>query len=142
MPMGEFDQEDRKSQYWSLKDLRKRLEDKFTLCDLHETTGGPARYVRVKETQQKIGFITPLTHNFCESCNRIRVTCTGDLFMCLGQEDNANLRDIIRKYPAQPEMLKEASCSAIIKKPKGHDFEYSRMNIKGQMSRHMSHTGG
>ena len=142
MPMGEFDQEDRKSQYWSLKDLKKRLEDKFTLCDLHETTGGPARYVRVKETQQKIGFITPLTHNFCESCNRIRVTCTGDLFMCLGQEDNANLRDIIRKYPTQPEMLKEAICSAIIKKPKGHNFEYSRMNIKGQMSRHMSHTGG
>ncbi len=98
MPMGELEQEDRKSQYWSLKDLRNKLEENYSLYDLEENTGGPARYVKVKESEQKIGFITPLTHNFCESCNRVRVTCTGELFMCLGQENNANLRDTIRQY--------------------------------------------
>ena len=84
MPMGELEQEDRKNQYWSLTDLRNKLEENYSLYDLEENTGGPARYVKVKETKQKIGFITPLTHNFCESCNRVRVTCTGELFMCLG----------------------------------------------------------
>ena len=142
MPMGELEQEDRKSQYWSLKDLRNKLEENYSLCDLEENTGGPARYVRVEETEQKIGFITPLTHNFCESCNRVRVTCTGELFMCLGQENNANLRDTIRQYPNNPERLESAIRSAINNKPKGHDFDYSRTSIKGQMSRHMSHTGG
>ena len=142
MPMGELEQEDRKSQYWSLKDLRNKLEENYTLYDLEENTGGPARYVKVKETEQKIGFITPLTHNFCESCNRVRVTCTGELFMCLGQENNANLRDTIRQYPNNPERLENAIRTAIDNKPKGHDFDYSRSNIKGQMSRHMSHTGG
>ena len=142
MPMGELEQEDRKNQYWSLKDLRNKLEENYSLYDLKENTGGPARYVKVKETQQKIGFITPLTHNFCESCNRVRVTCTGELFMCLGQENNANLRDTIRKYPNRPEELEKDIKAAIDNKPKGHDFDYSRANIKGQMSRHMSHTGG
>ena len=142
MPMGELGQEDRKSQYWSLKDLRSKLEENYSLYDLEDNTGGPARYVRVEETQQKIGFITPLTHNFCESCNRVRVTCTGELFMCLGQENNKNLRDIIRKYPKDPEKLEFYIRTAINNKPKGHDFDYSRANIRGQMSRHMSHTGG
>ena len=142
MPMGELGEEDRKSQYWSLRDLRKKLEENYSLHNLEESTGGPARYVRVGETKQKIGFITPLTHNFCESCNRVRVTCTGELFMCLGQENNANLRDTIRKYPNRPEELENNIKAAIDNKPKGHDFDYSRASIKGQMSRHMSHTGG
>ena len=142
MPMGELGEEDRKSQYWSLRDLRKKLEENYSLHNLEESTGGPARYVRVEETKQKIGFITPLTHNFCESCNRVRVTCTGELFMCLGQENNANLRDTIRKYPNRPEELENDIKAAIDNKPKGHDFDYSRASIKGQMSRHMSHTGG
>ena len=142
MPMGELGEEDRKSQYWSLRDLRKKLEENYSLHNLEESTGGPARYVRVEETKQKIGFITPLTHNFCESCNRVRVTCTGELFMCLGQENNANLRDTIRKYPNRPEELENDIKTAIDNKPKGHDFDYSRASIKGQMSRHMSHTGG
>ena len=122
MPMGELEQEDRKSQYWSLKDLRNKLEENYSLYDLEENTGGPARYVKVKETQQKIGFITPLTHNFCESCNRVRVTCTGELFMCLGQENNANLRDTIRQCPNNPERLESAIRSAINNKPKVNNF--------------------
>jgi cyclic pyranopterin phosphate synthase len=96
MPMGDLGNEDRLDQYWSLKDLRARLAERFTLIDLAERTGGPARYVRLQETGQKIGFITPLTHNFCESCNRVRLTCTGELYMCLGQEDMADLRAPLR----------------------------------------------
>ena len=100
MPMGDLGNEDRLDQYWPLSDLRARLAERFTLTELAERTGGPARYVRLNETGQKIGFITPLTHNFCESCNRVRVTCTGELFMCLGQEDNADLRAPLRASPS------------------------------------------
>ncbi len=96
MPMGDLGNEDRLDQYWSLKDLRARLAERFTLTDLNERSGGPARYVRIEETGQKIGLITPLTHNFCESCNRVRLTCTGELYMCLGQEDMADLRAPLR----------------------------------------------
>ena len=141
MPMGDLGNEDRLDQYWSLKDLRARLAERFTLQDLAERTGGPARYVRLGETGQKVGFITPLTHNFCESCNRVRLTCTGELYMCLGQEDMADLRAPLRAS-AEDGLVEEAIRAAIARKPKGHDFDYLRQEIRGQMSRHMSHTGG
>ena len=141
MPMGDIGNENRLNQYWPLSDLRKRLTKTWTLKDTDEQTGGPARYVRVYETGQKIGFITPMTHNFCESCNRVRLTCTGELYQCLGQEDQVDLRKVLRKN-SEIEPLLEAIHNAISKKPKGHDFDYSRQSILGQMSRHMSHTGG
>jgi cyclic pyranopterin phosphate synthase len=142
MPMGDLGGEDRVGQYWSLKELRGHLATRFTLTELSERTGGPARYERLEETGQKIGFITPLTHNFCESCNRVRMTCTGELFMCLGQEDNASLRDIMRGSPDSDAPLITAIENAIARKPKGHDFDYSRQKEDGKMTRHMSHTGG
>ena len=142
MPMGDLGNEDRLDQYWSLKDLRGRLAERFTLSDLAERSGGPARYVRLEETQQKIGFITPLTHNFCESCNRVRLTCTGELYMCLGQEDMADLRAPLRADPDSNAPIEAAIRAAIERKPKGHDFDYSRQKADGQMTRHMSHTGG
>ena len=141
MPMGEMGEENRLDQYWPLSDLRARLAERYTLIDLAERTGGPARYVQLAQTGQKIGFITPLTHNFCESCNRVRVTCTGELFMCLGQEDNADLRAPLRASPDDA-TLRETIRAAIARKPKGHDFDYSRQAVAGQMTRHMSHTGG
>ena len=141
MPMGDIGNENRLNQYWPLSDLRKRLTKTWTLKDTDEQTGGPARYVRINETGQKIGFITPMTHNFCESCNRVRLTCTGELYQCLGQEDQVDLRKVLRKN-TEIEPLIEAIHNAISKKPKGHDFDYSRQSISGQMSRHMSHTGG
>ena len=141
MPMGDLGNEDRLDQYWSLKDLRARLAERFTLTDLAERSGGPARYVKIEETGQKIGFITPLTHNFCESCNRVRLTCTGELYMCLGQEDMADLRAPLRASQDNA-VLEEAIRAAIALKPKGHDFDYSRQEVAGQMTRHMSHTGG
>ncbi len=141
MPMGDLGGEDRLDQYWPLRDLRARLAERFTLTDLAERSGGPARYVRLEETGQKIGFITPLTHNFCESCNRVRLTCTGELYMCLGQEDMADLRAPLRASPNDSE-VEAAIRAAIARKPKGHDFDYSRQRVDGQVSRHMSHTGG
>jgi len=142
MPMGDLGPEqDRIGQYWSLEDLRAQLEQRYTLKDLAHRTGGPARYVELTETGQQVGFITPLTHNFCESCNRVRLTCTGELFMCLGQEDNADLRSALRTSESDAP-LEEAIRAAILRKPKGHDFDYSRQKPDGQMTRHMSHTGG
>ena len=142
MPMGDIGNEDRIDQYWPLSDLRKRLSETYTLIDTDENTGGPARYVRLEETNQKIGFITPLTHNFCESCNRVRLTCTGELYQCLGQEDQIDLRSVLRANPNDDAPIIQALHGAIAKKPKGHDFDYSRNELGGQMSRHMSHTGG
>lgn len=142
MPMGDMGELDRIGQYWPLSDIRKSLETAYTLTDLPERTGGPARYVRIEETGQKIGFITPLTHNFCESCNRVRLTCIGELYMCLGQEDWADLRTPLRNSPDSDAPLIEAIHKAIGRKPKGHDFDYSRQKTEGQVSRHMSHTGG
>lgn len=142
MPMGDIGNENRLTQYWSLNDLRGELAKNYTVTDLDERSGGPARYVRLEETGQKIGFITPLTHNFCESCNRVRVTCTGELFMCLGQEDNADLRGPLRAHADSEALLENAIRAAISHKPKGHDFDYSRQVLGGQMTRHMSHTGG
>jgi cyclic pyranopterin phosphate synthase len=141
MPMGDMGTVERADQYWSLKDLQARLASRYTLTELAEKTGGPARYLRLEETGQKIGLITPLTHNFCESCNRVRLTCTGELYMCLGQEDMADLRAPLRAS-ADDAPLEAAIRSAILRKPKGHDFDYSRAKVAGQVSRHMSHTGG
>ena len=142
MPMGDFGEEDRLDQYWSLKDLREELDKKWTLKDLSLNTGGPARYSEISETGQKVGFITPLTHNFCESCNRVRMTCTGQLFMCLGQEEDADLRSALREGSDNDHLLRKRIMQAVDRKPKGHDFDYSRKKISGQMSRFMSHTGG
>ena len=142
MPMGDLGPEDRLAQYWPVSDLRARLAARFTLIDLAERSGGPARYVRLAETGQKVGFITPLTHNFCESCNRVRLTCTGELYMCLGQEDRADLRSPLRAHPGDDAPVTAAIRAAIARKPKGHDFDYSRQRPDGQMPRHMSHTGG
>ena len=141
MPMGDIGNEDRITQYWSLKNLRARLEERFTVTDLAERTGGPARYIRIEETGQKIGLITPLSHNFCESCNRVRITCTGEIYTCLGQEGHSDLRGPLRASPDDA-VLEVAIRRAIGLKPKGHDFDYSRQSVDGQVSRHMSHTGG
>ncbi len=141
MPMGDLGGEDRLDQYWSLEDVRTQLSERWTLTDIPERTGGPARYVRLDETGQKIGFITPLSHNFCESCNRVRLTCTGQLYMCLGQDDDADLRKVLREN-GNGEELRAAIREAITRKPKGHDFDYSRQRVDGQVARHMSVTGG
>ena len=141
MPMGDLGNEDRIGQFWSLKDLRAQLETRGNLTDLPDRTGGPARYVRVDSTGQKIGFITPLSHNFCESCNRVRITCTGEIYTCLGQEGHSDLRGPLR-ISENDHVLDDAIRHAITLKPKGHDFDYSRQKINGQVSRHMSHTGG
>jgi cyclic pyranopterin phosphate synthase len=140
MPMGDIEP-GRLDQYWSLNDLRRRYAERYSLTDLSDRTGGPARYVRIEDTGQKIGFITPLTHNFCESCNRVRLTCTGELYMCLGQEDMADLRAPLRASESDAP-LEQAIHAAIARKPKGHDFDYSRQSVSGKMTRHMSHTGG
>ena len=142
MPMGDLEGEDRIGQYWPLTELRAKLGQHYTLSDLDERSGGPARYVKLVESGLKIGFITPLTHNFCESCNRVRLTCTGELYMCLGQGGKADLRMPLRHYPNDDKPLEMAIRQAIGRKPKGHDFDYSRQGVAGQMSRHMSHTGG
>ncbi len=141
MPMGDLGGEDRVGQYWSLREVRARYADSYTVTDLAERTGGPARYVRLEETGQKIGFITPLSHNFCESCNRVRLTCTGEIYTCLGQEGHADLRAPLRASESDAQ-LEDAIRAAIALKPKGHDFDYSRQQVDGQVSRHMSHTGG
>ncbi|MEM7470807.1 MAG: GTP 3',8-cyclase MoaA [Pseudomonadota bacterium] len=141
MPMGDIGNENRIGQYWALDDLRATLAEQFTLTNLSERTGGPARYMRLEETGQKIGLITPLTHNFCESCNRVRVTCTGEIYTCLGQEGKSDLRAPLRASESN-QLLEQAIHAAIGLKPKGHDFDYSRQELGGQMSRHMSHTGG
>jgi len=140
MPLGDIDG-DRTDQYLPLSIVRARLMDRFTLQDIPYRTGGPARYVEVKETGGRLGFITPMTHNFCESCNRVRLTCTGTLYMCLGQEDAADLRAPLRAS-ADDTMLSDAIDAAILRKPKGHDFIIDRRTKKPAVSRHMSVTGG
>jgi cyclic pyranopterin phosphate synthase len=140
MPMGEIG-EGRIDQYLPLSLLRGLLAQKYTMTDLDETTGGPARYVRVAETGGTIGFITPMTHNFCESCNRVRVTCTGTLHTCLGHEDASDLRKPLRAS-ASDEELSAAIDRAIGLKPKGHDFIIDRRHNRPSVSRHMSVTGG
>jgi cyclic pyranopterin phosphate synthase len=140
MPLGEIDGQ-RIDQYLPLSVVRARLAARYSLEDLAERTGGPARYVRVRETGGKLGFITPMTHNFCESCNRVRLTCTGQLFMCLGQEDAADLRTPVRASDDDGPLI-QAIADAIARKPKGHDFIIDRRNARPSVSRHMSMTGG
>ena len=140
MPMGDIDG-DRTDQYLPLSMVRADLQERWTLEDIPYKTGGPARYVEIKETGGRLGFITPLTHNFCESCNRVRLTCTGTLYMCLGQNDAADLRTPLRTSP-EPEALYHAIDEAISRKPKGHDFIIDRRTKRPAVPRHMSVTGG
>lgn len=140
MPMGEIG-EGRIDQYVPLSLVRARLAQHYTLVDLDENTGGPARYVRIGETGGKLGFITPMTHNFCESCNRVRITCTGTLHTCLGHEDASDLRKPLRAS-ADDDLLSAAIDRAIGLKPKGHDFIIDRRHNRPSVSRHMSVTGG
>jgi len=140
MPMGDIG-EGRIDQYVPLSLLRARLEKRYTLTDLSDDTGGPARYVSVSETGGKLGFITPMTHNFCESCNRVRITCTGTLHTCLGHEDASDLRKPLRAS-ADNDLLSAAIDRAIGLKPKGHDFIIDRRHNRPSVSRHMSVTGG
>ena len=142
MPMGEMEEQERLGQYWPLTEVRREIETRWTLTDSAHRTGGPARYVEVAETGKRIGFITPLTHNFCESCNRVRLTCTGMLYMCLGQNDDADLRAPLRASEDDA-LIRAAIREAITRKPKGHDFDYSRQTVKGEVKkRFMSTTGG
>ena len=141
MPMGDVGGENRLDQYLPLSLLRPRLARRWSLEDIDYRTGGPARYVRVGETGRRIGFITPLTHNFCESCNRVRLTCTGTLYMCLGQEDSADLRAPLRA-DAEDARLEAEIRAAIARKPKGHDFIIDRRHTAPAVPRHMSVTGG
>jgi cyclic pyranopterin phosphate synthase len=140
MPLGEIDG-DRTDQYLPLSQVRRGLEERWTLTDIPYKTGGPARYVEVAETGGRLGFITPLTHNFCEGCNRVRVTCTGTLYMCLGQEDAADLRAPLRASEGN-DLLHAAIDEAISRKPRGHDFVIDRRRAKPAVGRHMSVTGG
>jgi len=140
MPLGEIDGE-RVDQYLPLSLVRARLAQHFTLSESEHQTGGPARYVGVAETGGRLGFITPMTHNFCESCNRVRLTCTGQLFMCLGQEDAADLRAPVRASDDDTG-LRQVIADAISRKPKGHDFIIDRRHARPALSRHMSVTGG
>jgi GTP 3',8-cyclase len=140
MPMGDIDG-DRTDHYLPLSIVRARLMDRWTLEDIPFRTGGPARYVRIKETGGRLGFITPMTHNFCESCNRVRLTCTGTLYMCLGQNDAADLRAPLRASPDDALLLRTVE-EAISRKPKGHDFVIDRRTRAPAVARHMSVTGG
>src|SRR5260370_13457751 len=140
MPLGDIGAR-RLEQYLPLSVVRARLSQRYTLAEIDYRTGGPARYVQVKETGGRLGFITPLTHNFCESCNRVRVTCTGTLYMCLGQEDAADLRGPFRLTPHNAP-LQAAIEEAISRKPKGHDFIIDRRHQRPALARHMNVTGG
>ncbi|GIK97680.1 MAG: cyclic pyranopterin monophosphate synthase [Alphaproteobacteria bacterium] len=141
MPMGDMGEVSRVDQYLPLSMVRAQLAKRWTLTEIDYRTGGPARYVRVEETGGRLGFITPLTHNFCESCNRVRLTCTGTLYMCLGQEDAADLRAPLRQSEGD-ELLEAAIREAISRKPKGHDFIIDRRSDRPAVGRHMSVTGG
>jgi len=142
MPMGDIGGETRLDQYLPLSMVRARLQQRWTLDESDYRTGGPARYATVRETGGRLGFITPLTHNFCESCNRVRLTCTGTLYMCLGQEDAADLRAPMRASPDDDGSLEAPVHEAIARKPKGHDFVIDRRQNRPAVARHMSVTGG
>lgn len=141
MPLGDVGEERRLDQYLPLSMVRARLSERYSLEDIDYQTGGPARYVRVRETGGRLGFITPLTHNFCESCNRVRLTCTGTLYMCLGQEDAADLRAPLRASESN-DQLNMAIDAAVLRKPRGHDFVIDRRRKRPALGRHMSVTGG
>ena len=140
MPMGDIGSENRFNQYLPLSKVKERLSKKFNLINIPKKTGGPARYYKIEGKKIDLGFITPLTHNFCESCNRVRLTCTGILYMCLGQDDNVDLKNILRNKGSS--FLEDSLFKAISKKPKGHDFNISKSGINISSNRHMSVTGG
>ena len=140
MPMGDIGSENRFNQYLPLSEVKEKLSRKFNLINIPKKTGGPARYYKIEGKKIDLGFITPLTHNFCESCNRVRLTCTGILYMCLGQDDNVDLKNILRNKGAS--FLENSLFKAISRKPKGHDFNISKSGINISSNRHMSVTGG
>ena len=140
MPMGDIGSENRFNQYLPLSKVKEKLLKKFNLINIPKKTGGPARYYKIEGKKIDLGFITPLTHNFCESCNRVRLTCTGILYMCLGQDDNVNLKNILRNKGSS--FLEDSLFKAISRKPKGHDFNISKSGINISSNRHMSVTGG
>lgn len=140
MPMGDIGAENRLDQYLPLSQVKEIISQAYTMVASDHKTAGPARYYDIKETGGRVGMITPLTHNFCESCNRVRMTCTGELYLCLGQDDKADLAKALRQHG--PDGLKEAIIEAIARKPKGHDFDISRDNQAPAVARHMSVTGG
>ena len=140
MPMGDIGSENRFNQYLPLSKVKERISKKFNLINIPKKTGGPARYYKIEGKKIDLGFITPLTHNFCESCNRVRLTCTGILYMCLGQDDNVDLKNILRNKGSS--FLEDSLFKAISKKPKGHDFNISKSGINISSNRHMSVTGG
>jgi len=140
MPMGDIGSENRFNQYLPLSEVKERLSKKFNLTNIPKKTGGPARYYKIEGKKIDLGFITPLTHNFCESCNRVRLTCTGILYMCLGQDDNVDLKNILRNKGSS--FLENSLFKAISRKPKGHDFNISKSGINISSNRHMSVTGG
>lgn len=142
MPMGSFEDRNRLGQYWSLKDLKKEVEKKWNLINVPLNTGGPAKYSKILQTEQNIGFISPLSNNFCENCNRIRITCKGELFTCLGQNGVTDLKPAIRNPGKNNHLLVKSIENSISKKPKGHDFNYDDNALKGKLDRFMSHTGG
>ena len=141
MPMGDIPAGTRLDQFWPLDDVRAHLETRFRLTDTGLSTGGPARYVTVAETGQRIGFISPLSHNFCTSCNRVRLTCKGELYTCLGQEGATDLRPVLRAG-VEGDALSREIRAAISRKPAGHAFGYGPCSVAGQMARGMNHTGG
>ena len=140
MPMGEIG-EKRIDQYMPLTEVRSLIKTRYSITDDPLKTGGPAKYVHCHETNQKIGFITPLTHNFCETCNRVRITCTGKMYMCLGQEDKEDLKKLLRESENN-DLLKKVIYKAILRKPKGHDFVIERKKDEKFVPRHMNVTGG
>ena len=140
MPMGDIGSENRFNQYLPLSKVKERILKKFDLINIPKKTGGPARYYKIEGKKIDLGFITPLTHNFCESCNRVRLTCTGILYMCLGQDDNVDLKNILRNKGSS--FLEDSLFKAISRKPKGHDFNISKSGINISSNRHMSVTGG
>ena len=139
MPLGAIEEHDRAEAYYSSDEIRRDLEDRFTLVPTTETTGGPSRYFKISETGTKVGFISPHSHNFCDTCNRVRLTAEGRLLLCLGQEHSVDLRQIIRSHPGDMERLKQAIRDSMAIKPKGHDFNLAE---KPLIFRHMSVTGG
>ncbi len=140
MPMGDIGSENRFNQYLPLSKVKEKLLKKFNLINIPKKTGGPARYYKIEGKKIDLGFITPLTHNFCETCNRVRLTCTGILYMCLGQDDNVDLKNILRNKGSS--FLENSLFKAISRKPKGHDFNISKSGINISSNRHMSVTGG
>lgn len=141
MPMGEVGSDDRLGQYWPLSEVRARLEERYTLQDTSFSTGGPARYCDVIGTERRIGFITPMSHNFCATCNRVRINCRGELFTCLGREGSRDLRPVLRES-SEPTGLHDAIRETLWCKPKGHEFSYGSDGVAGAVSRGMNHTGG